>query len=337
MPNCWPCPTTRGGIDESAKAPSPFIFPIRFETTMNTNLVWCPYTGVEVDRANCNAEHIIPLALGGSNGFTVPVDASVNAKVGSDIDAALSVKDFTTMFRRRLFDARGHSNKPPEVRVRAATYGPDQRPAQVTFGGPAGTTLWDAPERRELTEEELVGQNIALKLTIQPYDRLRFMAKVALSAGYRIYGDLFRDTANHADLRALMNAASLDEAKRALASTQLRGCFEYMPVEQKDALDVQRDQLMCATIDGSVVAVIPTTGSLIFTAGILGQWVGTLNVPATTDAYPNEGDHDLGHVVLLVDGHTEHISYREFAKRVYAKVTGDQHDAGARHANTNFE
>lgn len=295
---------------------------------MNTNLVWCPYSGVEVDHAACNPEHIIPLALGGSSSFTVPVDASVNAKVGSDIDAALSAKDFLTMFRRRQFDARGHSNKPPEVRVRSATYGPDRRPAQVTFGEPTGTTLWDARERREVTQQELAGEEIELKLTIRPYDRLRFMAKVALSAGYRIFGDLFRDTANHADLRALMNATSFDAAKQVLANTQLRGYFEYMPVEEKDALGVQRDQLMCATVDGSVVVASPTTGSILFIVGVLGQWVGTLNVPAKTDAYPNEGDHDLGHVVLLVDGRTEHISYREFAGRVLGKLTGDQRDAG---------
>ncbi|UUO12074.1 HNH endonuclease [Alcaligenes faecalis] len=90
---------------------------------MSTTKIWCPYAGEEMDSAACNAEHIIPLSLGGSNGFTVPVSKTLNAEVGSAIDAALATKDIITMFRRREFDARGHSNKKPEVRIRNATYG----------------------------------------------------------------------------------------------------------------------------------------------------------------------------------------------------------------------
>lgn len=88
-----------------------------------------------MDSAACNAEHIIPLSLGGSNSFTVPVSKALNAELGSAIDAALATSDVLTMFRRREFDARGHSNKKPEVRIRDATYGADLCPAQVTLGG----------------------------------------------------------------------------------------------------------------------------------------------------------------------------------------------------------
>jgi len=263
------------------------------------------------------------LSLGGSNGFTVPVNAAINAQVGSEIDAALSTKDFLTMFRRRYFDARGHSNKVPEVKVRNATYGPDNRPAQVTLRGTEGTTLWDARERREVPEEELIGKTIQLKFTIQPYDRIRFMAKVALSAGFAIYGNLFRDTADHASLRTLMNAASLEEARQVLVDSNLRGFFEYWKVPEEEMLAVQRDMAVCATVDGSVVLAIPTDASVIFIVGILGQWIGMLNVPATTEKYPNDDPHDLGHAVLLVDGKTEHLSYREFLRRALEILTGE--------------
>jgi hypothetical protein len=34
---------------------------------------------------------------------------------------------------------------------------------------------------------------------------MKFVAKVALSAGYFVYGDLFRRNVKHSDFRAIMN------------------------------------------------------------------------------------------------------------------------------------
>ncbi|UUO12073.1 hypothetical protein M6D76_05090 [Alcaligenes faecalis] len=73
----------------------------------------------------------------------------------------------------------------------------------------------------------------------------------------------------------------------------------------------------------------PTNESVIFTVGVLGQWVGTMNVPAQTDSYPNDGIHDVGHVILMVDGKTERISLREFAKYVHGLQTGQTGDEQA--------
>lgn len=296
---------------------------------MSTTKIWCPYAGEEMDSAACNAEHIIPLSLGGSNSFTVPVSKTLNAEVGSAIDAALATRDVITMFRRREFDARGHSNKKPEVRIRNATYGADLRPAQVTLGGKDGTTVWDARNRLDVPEQELAGQGIQLKFTIKPFDRIRFVAKVALAAGYAIYGELFRTFADHADLRGLVHAKSLDAAKQVLVASNLRGCFDLYPVEPKDARQVQLEKVMCEAVSGSVVMSTPTNESVIFTVGVLGQWVGTMNVPAQTDSYPNDGIHDVGHVILMVDGKTERISLREFAKYVYGLQTGQTGDERA--------
>lgn len=282
-----------------------------------------------MDSAACNAEHIIPLSLGGSNGFTVPVSKALNAEVGSAIDAALATSDVLTMFRRREFDARGHSNKKPEVRIRNATYGADLCPAQVTLGGKDGTKVWDARKRLVVSEQELAGQNIRLAFTIKPFDRIRFVAKVALAAGYAIYGELFRTFADHAHLRGLVHAKSYDAAKGVLATSNLRGCFDLYSVEPKDADQVLLEKAMCEAVSGSVVMSTPTSESVIFTVGVLGQWVGSMNVPAQTDSYPNDGIHDLGHVILMVDGKTERKSLREFAKYVYELQAGQIGDEQA--------
>ncbi|MES2947513.1 MAG: hypothetical protein V4858_03130 [Pseudomonadota bacterium] len=285
-------------------------------------MVWCPYTGVETDIAACNKEHIIPLSLGGSNGFTLPVDAAINARLGSEVDAALSDKDLLTMFRRREFDARGHSKIAPTVKVRNATYGPDSRPAQVTLRGKEGLTIWDARDRSEVPEENLPGTQMELKFIIDPYARMRFTAKVALAAGYEIYGELFRETADHASVRALMQAASFDDAKKTFSSLNMRGLFEHMPVADDQVHYVQMEKTACAAVAGSVVLARPMQDSVAFTVGILGQWVGMLNVPADTERYPYEGLHDLGHAVLLIDGKTERQPYREFVRRLLETMTG---------------
>lgn len=115
--------------------------------------------------------------------------------------------------------------------------------------------------------------------------------------------------------------------KRILVASNLRGCFDLYRVEPKDACQVQLKKEMCEVVSGSVVMSTPINESVIFTVGVLGQWVGSMNVPAQTDSYPNNGIHDLGHVILMVDGKTERKSLREFAKYVYAlqaDQTGDE-------------
>jgi len=291
------------------------------EEAMSTTTIWCPYSGNYLNHEACSPEHIIPLSLGGSNAFTVMVSSELNAKAGSEIDAALATKDLGTMIRRREFSARGHSKQQPEVRIRTATYGTDQRPAQVTLRGQDGLTVWDAKERREIPEKELSGRPIHLRFLIKPYDRIRFVAKVALAAGYAIYGDLFRVTANHNDLRALMQAGSIRSAKKVLTSSNLRGCFDLYPIEKKDVHETRLQKKMCETVEGSVVITIPTTTGVLFTVGVLGHWVGTLNVPAVTDSYPIDEAHDLGQVTLLIAKQMEKISYRDFAKRMLEELT----------------
>lgn len=86
------------------------------------NTIYCPYTDTEIDVNSSSAEHIIPLSLGGSNDFTIPVGKEYNSKIGSDIDGDLA-NDFLVLFRRRNFDARGHSDKKPKVILKNPTWG----------------------------------------------------------------------------------------------------------------------------------------------------------------------------------------------------------------------
>jgi hypothetical protein len=95
-------------------------------------MIWCPYTDRELNESETNEEHILPLALGGSDQFVIPVDKSANSTVGSDIDGAIE-KEFYVKFARREFDAVGQSGNKPEVVFKYASF--DGRPVQVQFLG----------------------------------------------------------------------------------------------------------------------------------------------------------------------------------------------------------
>jgi hypothetical protein len=52
--------------------------------------MWCPYTDREIDECESNLEHILPIALGGCDAFTIGVVRSANSTIGSEIDGALA-------------------------------------------------------------------------------------------------------------------------------------------------------------------------------------------------------------------------------------------------------
>ena len=50
-----------------------------------SNMFYCPYTDRKLPHDRATKEHIIPLALGGINGLTLPVDSQSNSTLGSKL------------------------------------------------------------------------------------------------------------------------------------------------------------------------------------------------------------------------------------------------------------
>lgn len=117
-------------------------------------LAYCPYTNRGIDRERTTAEHIIPLALGGTNGFEIPVDAEFNSKLGSELDGQLS-NEFLIAMRRTKYNARGHSGNEPWATIKKPSYGADDRPAQVRIHRKHGIRLWDVQDRQEKSGKAL--------------------------------------------------------------------------------------------------------------------------------------------------------------------------------------
>ena len=71
-------------------------------------------------------------SLGGVDGLQIPIDRVFNSVVGSKLDGALA-NEFLFALKRTKFDARGLSGQKPVACIRSATYGEDNRSAQVDF------------------------------------------------------------------------------------------------------------------------------------------------------------------------------------------------------------
>lgn len=280
---------------------------------------WCPYTDLELPDEAMNSEHIVPLSLGGLNQFCIPVEKEFNVRVGSKIDGVLA-NDFLTLIRRREFDARGHSKTPPKVTLKHSHLGDEKRPVQVILRGKEDMLIWDAMTQRHLAPDEIGGNKISSQFKIDAHARQRFLAKVALSAGYFIYGDLFRRQVRHDELRALMNF-SVKSKREDFSGFGLRGYDEFSPAEEADKEQNEILAFFCQTIKGSCVIAGLGPSNVVISVGILGKWIGSLNVPAVTDSFPLDGEHDLGHVVLLCDGKMKRLSYRQLAKYVYELIS----------------
>lgn len=274
--------------------------------------VWCPYTDRVLSFEHCTPEHIIPLALGGCDQLTIPVDRQANSLLGHEIDGALT-KDLGIQIRRREFSALGHSGKIPQAIARVASYGDDRRPAQIQFNGKNPLKIWDAKQKRTLSEQEAVGQRLSFTLHLNMIARVRFVAKVALSAGYHVYGDCFRHHADHDAARRLMNVRKFTDLETALDQCMARGNWDTIPRQEWWDVDDSVEQALCRRTNGSSVIFVPDADArLLVTVGILGAWIGSMTIPVEVDNFPLDGDHDLGHVTAVIDGQVRRYPYRQY-------------------------
>jgi hypothetical protein len=104
--------------------------------------------------------------------------------------------------KRNRFDVRGHSGKEPVVVDKHAT-NVDGLPLQVELSQRSGLKVW-SPRHGEYVADERAA-NLNLKFAMNIDTAMKFVAKVALSAGYFVYGELFRNNVKHSDFRAIMN------------------------------------------------------------------------------------------------------------------------------------
>jgi len=200
--------------------------------TSQKQSIYCPYLGQVVPPEKANREHIIPLSLGGANGFEIFVDRDFNSTVGSKIDGALA-NDFMVAMRRQEYDAIGHSKKRPAVVSKRSKMNDNGMQVQVSLDRKNGMAIWDSVGRRYLSDQETAGRSISTHFAIDRWSRLKFAAKAALATGYFVYGDNFIQNVCHDEIRTIMNMTG-KESEETFKGIKTRIYDQFSGPEEND-------------------------------------------------------------------------------------------------------
>lgn len=263
----------------------------------------------------------MPLSLGGTNELTIDVDETFNSRLGSELDGALS-NDFFVALRRSKFDARGHTRKEPWAVSKRASYSNKARPAQVHLHRKHGLQLWDTKDKVFVRNFATAQFNIRMNVHLP----IRFTAKVALAAGYFVYGDRFRNQVDHEQLRNIMLADLAKTDRTDFTNTLDENRFTALVDDFLSETPSPKDwklrciRKFCDGVRGSVVVLIPSKERLLVSVGILGEYLALINVPADTEAFPNEGDYEWGHVLAVVDKRLLRCSWAEGLRQLASSL-----------------
>lgn len=278
--------------------------------------VWCPYTGRLIPWSDTSPEHVVPLSLGGVNEFCIRTEKKANSDLGSRVDGPLAA-EFRVKQRRNRLAMAGHSGKHPVVKLKRSELETGE-PVQVTLDR-GDVRVW-SPRRKQYIS---VGSDVPIRSswTMHVDTSVRFAAKVALSAGYFVYRDLFRQAVAHEEIRFLMDFDRADvtpdeeaELRRRAATMGIRA-EDWVRADDNPDAEVFR-LLSQAYGHSSVVGLVPTQRSLTVFVGVLGFYIGLVDAPADTAEFPRDGTHDVGHVMVLREGTIRRESLRSAAGRL---------------------
>ena len=273
-------------------------------------MVWCPYTDRDLPEAETTREHIIPLSLGGMNGFELPVCRLFNSRAGSSIDGVVA-NDFLILTQRNKLDVRGHSGKRPVYVAKRSRDADTGHPVQLILDQTEGLKVWCSRSREYVSGGSKLEFSFNMDLDLD----LRFVAKVALAAGYFVYGDLFRKNVRHDELRTIMNTRASDLGDGIYSiETLADGRFSEGGGERVEII-----RALCRAVPKhSVVGLVPGPANLGIFVGVLGHYMGLLNVPAVTTSFPNAQAYHWGHVISPQDGTLMRLSFRRALEQLAA-------------------
>ncbi len=283
--------------------------------------MYCIYTDNDVSHKKGNFDHVIPLALGGTKEFAVWSEKRANSVIGSQIEGALA-RDPLVEFALRDSGLRGHAKKGIVPRWKKVTM--DGNPIQIAWGSEK-VQYWDAKQRRELETPEFSGKEFQANLNIKLDSCYRFVAKVGLGGGYFLYGDDFREAIDCDILRALVfSDFQTIQKEDVLRNSAIRICDRFHPDSNVGRLGGLY-RALCENLRRSIFISVPHQDAISCHVGVAGLFIGTMIVPAKTEQLPNDGEHDLGHAIILGPGSMQRLSFRnlvqEFERAIYSEST----------------
>ena len=272
--------------------------------------MYCIYTDNDVTREEGNYDHIFPLAFAGNSHFSVWSERHANSVIGSHVEGVLA-RDPLVQLALRNSGVKGHSKKAVVPRWKKVTM--DGKPIQMTLGSDK-IRYWDVKQHRELEAAEYAGKKFKAALNFKLDSCYRFVAKVGLAGGYFLYGDEIREAVD-CDILRLLIFSDVDEVRqdKDLRDSAIRICDRFHPDSKIDAPGGLY-RAICESIRRSIFISVPHQDAISFHVGIAGMFIGTIIVPAKTDQLPIDGDHDLGHTVVLGPGIMQRLSFRKLVQ-----------------------
>lgn len=274
---------------------------------------YCIYTDRNITENDANPDHIIPLSLGGNNGFCIPSDKKFNSTIGTTVDGTIA-NDPLVMMARRNADARGHSKKPPVPVWRRSSF--EGEPAQVTLGKDE-IKVWKAKERQEISGEALGGKTIKSNLTLEKFSRIRFVSKVALGGAYFLYKDSIKTAINCNELRTVISLEP-EQAKKDpdILRVEATFCDPLFLNEFLDSNEGKMYKFLCQPANKSVFIMDFYADTIGFHVGVLGMYMGSVFCPADVAALDIDEEYDLGHAILFGKNQSIiNMPFRDYALR----------------------
>lgn len=268
-------------------------------------MVYCIYSGKEVDESESNVEHVIPLSLGGSDDFTISVSEKCNSYLGSKVDGKMT-QDFLISLDRVKYGGKGHSKK--ETRVDVKSKLENGKPAITSFTK-NNMEVFDPVNKEYINIPHKVKMETRVDLDI----RMKFTAKVALATGYYLFGDMFVKYSDCNSLRKIMMSDNLKETFNETGDIGKVKFFDPLLTGKackKDTMFQIYDLFIKSGKESSVVWTFSKRSFIVFVA-IYGKFVGMINFEAVIDKFPLTEDFWLGHTLICQDGQLIRMSWRD--------------------------
>ena len=271
---------------------------------------YCPYTDQELDKSLLSSEHIIPLSLGGVNGFEIPVCKIKNSELGSKIDAKIGNELIIQSARSKL-GVKSQSGKTSSMYFSNAKDGKTGLPLQADFTKD-GLKL-NTPYVPDGADKP-IGETINLSITSDLDIWLKYTAKTFLSAAYYAYGDKLRYNVDTKPLRIIMNY-NYDEWKSRFSDDLSEVLAHHIYSEDINDFYKLFRKMSESITNASCVVLMPSSKGLGCFVSILGNYIGSLHVNADTIDFPNEGLYEQGHLMCVQNGKLECVSFASMLRK----------------------
>jgi hypothetical protein len=284
------------------------------------NKIWCPYSGQYCRLSDSTEEHIIPLALGGNNNFTVGVNREINHRLGTDLDGKL-IKHPLVASARKHYGLLGHSNKSPDVEWQVKYKG--LRATLDLSGNTLSVSAYRSKNEYGINISQCpdTGGRFISEFNFDLNLILSFGCKLALGTSYFLFGDVFREYGYHNEIRALMNSvSSMKDLKFCIANNGGKGFWALSWPRSLltnklfppffDALCAQENRHLIFTLHGNSELIL----CISMFSGFF-RWY--FNVAADACKFPIGDDFELG-AVIEID--LNHKSYMKTDLRTYLET-----------------